>query len=91
MKNVSNTKHHQFKILNLQVVLVIWSKIGSKGITELGGRLKSIISHLWGQSCILASRLHIFIQILILFACFGCVVINHQKGGDCKENGPGAI
>jgi hypothetical protein len=34
MKNVSNTKHHQFKILNLQVafqvVLVIWSKIGSK-------------------------------------------------------------
>jgi hypothetical protein len=35
--------------------------------------------------------LHIFIQILILFACFGCVVINHQKGGDCKENGPRAI
>jgi hypothetical protein len=22
---------------------------------------------------------------------FGCVVINHQKGGDCKENGPRAI
>jgi hypothetical protein len=35
-----------------------------------------------------ASRLHIFIQMLVLFACFGCVVINHQKGGDCKENGP---
>jgi hypothetical protein len=34
MKNVSNTKHHQFKILFLQVafqvVLVLWSKIGSK-------------------------------------------------------------
>jgi hypothetical protein len=34
MKNVSNTKHHQFKILILQVafqvVLVIWSKIGNK-------------------------------------------------------------
>jgi hypothetical protein len=30
MKTVSNTKHHQFKILFLQVVLVIWSKIGSK-------------------------------------------------------------
>jgi hypothetical protein len=38
-----------------------------------------------------ASRLHIFIQMLVLFACFGCVVINHQKGGDCKENGPRAI
>ena len=54
------------------------------------GRLKSIMSHC-GQSCILASRLHIFTQILVLFACFGCVVINHQKGGDCKENGPRAF
>ena len=44
-----------------------------------------------GQSCILASRLHIFIQMFVIFACFGCVVINHQKGGDCKENGPRAI
>jgi hypothetical protein len=33
--------------------------------------------------------LHNVIQITVLFACFGCVVINHQKGGDCKENGPG--
>jgi hypothetical protein len=24
-----------------------------------------------------------------IFACFSCVVINHQKGGDCKENDPG--
>jgi hypothetical protein len=24
----------------------------------------------------------------LIFACFGCDVINHQKGGDCKENGP---
>jgi hypothetical protein len=30
MKMVSNTKHHQIKILILQVVLVFWSKIGSK-------------------------------------------------------------
>jgi hypothetical protein len=30
MKLVSNTKHHQFKILILQVVLVLWSKRGSK-------------------------------------------------------------
>jgi hypothetical protein len=31
MKLVSNTKHHQIKFfLFLQVVLVLWSKIGSK-------------------------------------------------------------
>jgi hypothetical protein len=30
MKIVSNTKHHQIKILILQVVLTLWSKIGSK-------------------------------------------------------------
>jgi hypothetical protein len=42
---------------------------------------------LWGHSCILASRLHIFIKMFDIFACFGCVVINHQNGGDCKENG----
>ena len=33
-----------------------------------------------GDSCILASRLHIFIQMIVIFAWFGCVVINHQKG-----------
>ena len=44
-----------------------------------------------GHSCILASRLDIFIQMFVIFACFGCVVINHQKGGGCKENGPRAI
>jgi hypothetical protein len=38
-KMLSNTKHHQFKILILQVVLVLWSKIGSKRIMELGGGL----------------------------------------------------
>jgi hypothetical protein len=27
---------------------------------------------------------------LLLFACFGRVVIKHQKGEDCKENGPSA-
>jgi hypothetical protein len=29
--------------------------------------------------------LHIFIKPFVIFAFFGCVVINHQ---DCKENGP---
>ena len=28
----------------------------------------------------------ILIWYLLLFACFGHVVIKHQKGGDCKEN-----
>ena len=30
-------------------------------------------------------------QVFVIFACFGYVVINHQKGGDCKENGPQTI
>jgi hypothetical protein len=29
--------------------------------------------------------------MFVIFACFGCVVINHQKWGDCKENGSHAI
>jgi hypothetical protein len=54
------------------------------------GRLKSIISHCEDKHA--SSQVDcIFFQILVLFACFGCIVINHQKGGDCKENGPRAI
>ena len=30
MKMISNTKHHHIKILILQVILVLWSKVGSK-------------------------------------------------------------
>ena len=26
-------------------------------------------------------------QFLQIYACFDCVVINHQKGGDCNEHG----
>jgi hypothetical protein len=26
--------------------------------------------------------------MFVIFSCFGCVVINHQKQVDCKENGP---
>jgi hypothetical protein len=29
--------------------------------------------------------------MFVKFACFGSVVINHQKGGDCKKNVPRAI
>jgi hypothetical protein len=68
-------------VLVLQVFLVENRKHVNYGVR---GRLKSIISH-----C--GSRLHIFIKIFVIFACFGCVVINHQKGGDCKENGPRTI
>jgi hypothetical protein len=53
------------------------------------GRLKSIISHCGGQTCIQASRLHIFIQMFVIFACFGCVVINHQKGEIVRKMDPG--
>jgi cell division protein FtsL len=56
------------------------------------GRLKSIISHCVGQTCILASRLHIFIQIFVIFASFGCVVINHQKRGEIvRKMDPGPL
>ena len=27
-------------------------------------------------------------QFLQIYACFDCVVINHQKGRDCNEHGP---
>ena len=27
-------------------------------------------------------------QFLQIYAFFDCVVINHQKGGDCNEHGP---
>jgi hypothetical protein len=55
------------------------------------GRLKSIISLSGDKTCILASRLHIFIQMFVIFACFGCVVINHQKGEIVRKNGPRSI
>jgi hypothetical protein len=29
--------------------------------------------------------------MFVIFACFGYVVIKHQKWGDCKENGPRTI
>jgi hypothetical protein len=28
-----------------------------------------------------------FVNFCKKYACFGCVVINHQKGGDCSEHG----
>jgi hypothetical protein len=38
-ENCIKIKHYQIKILILQVVLALWSKIGSKWIMELGGGL----------------------------------------------------
>jgi hypothetical protein len=29
-----------------------------------------------------------FVNFLQIYACFACVVINHQKGGDCSDHGP---
>ena len=28
-----------------------------------------------------------FVNFCKYYACFDCVVINHQKGGDCNEHG----
>jgi hypothetical protein len=53
------------------------------------GRLKCIISHCGGITCILENRLHIFNQMFVIFACFGCVVINHQKEEIVRKMDPG--
>jgi hypothetical protein len=37
------------------------------------------------QASVSGSNFVIFLQI---YACFACVVINHQKGGDCSEHVP---
>jgi hypothetical protein len=55
------------------------------------GRLKSIISHYGDKTCILVSRLHIYNQMFMIFACFGCVVINHQKGEIVRKMDPGHL
>ena len=42
----------------------------------------------WMVVSIQASVSDSICQFLQIYACFDCVVINHQKGGDCKQNGP---
>ena len=71
-----------------------WSEKGRKLDYGVRGRLKSIIPQ--GDICnnkiSYKSSFHsvsfTIIWYLLLFAFFGRVVIKHQKGGDCKENGP---
>ena len=38
----------------------------------------------WFSNCF---QLVSICQFLQIYTCFDCVVINHQKEGDCKENG----
>ena len=45
-------------------------------------------SHHWMMVSIKASVSGLICQYLQIYVCFDCVVINHQKGGDCKEHGP---
>ena len=45
-------------------------------------------SRLWMVVSIQASVSGSICQFLQFYAYFDCVVINHQKGGDCKEHGP---
>ena len=71
-----------------------WSEKGRKLDYGVRGKLKSIIPQ--GDICnskiSYKSSFHSvsfsIIWYLLLFACFGRVVIKHQKGGDCKEHGP---
>jgi hypothetical protein len=57
-------------------------KIRSKwGKFDLGGVWMMVSIQASGSG----SNFVIFLQI---YACFDCVVINHQKGGDCSKHGP---
>ena len=42
----------------------------------------------WMVVSIQASVSGLICLFLQIYACFDCVVINHQKGGDCNEHGP---
>jgi hypothetical protein len=52
-----------------------------KGEFDLGGvwMMVSIQASVSGSN---------FVNFLQIYVCFGCVVINHQKGGDCSKHGP---
>ena len=71
------------------------SKRGEKkkklGETKGDNGFRGRPSHHWMMVSIQASvsgfQLVSICQFLQIYACFDCVVINHQKGGDCKENG----
>ena len=53
------------------------------GLSNQERVFKTLFIHLGGGSMIMA----MFISaLLISFVCFNWVVINHQKGGDCKCN-----
>ena len=41
----------------------------------------------WMMVSIQASVSGSICQFIQIYACFDCVVINHQKGGDCNEQG----
>jgi hypothetical protein len=44
--------------------------------------------HDWMVVSIQASISCSIYQFMQIYACFDCVVINHQKGGDCKKHDP---
>ena len=68
---------------------------GTKGeIMVLGGRpshhwmVVNIQASVSGFQLISIDIKWLNLSFLQIYACFDCVVINHQKGGDCKKNGP---
>ena len=57
----------------------------TKGESRIQGEAKPTLD---GGKHIQASVSSSIYQFLQIYACFNCVVINHQKGGDCNEHGP---
>ena len=67
-------------------VFQMGEKYGEKQRGNLGFRGRP--SRHWMVISIQASVSGSICQFLQIYACFDCVVINHQKGGDCNEHGP---
>jgi hypothetical protein len=73
-RNPTNKPNAKFKILGetKEETMDLW-----------GGQVQD-----WMVVSIQASVIGSICKFLQIYACFDCVVINHQKGGDCKKHGP---
>ena len=64
-----------------------WGKIWGEAKGENHG-FRGRPSRHWMVVSIQASVSSSIGQFLQIYACFDCVVINHQKCGDCNKHGP---
>src|SRR6185437_6542443 len=70
-------------------------EVANKGENQRGNHgFRGRPSHYWMMVSIQASvngfnwyQAVKFVNFCKYYACFDCVVINHQKGGDCNEHG----